>query len=148
MNLNDIRQEALRVDDGPSEELPFRMAEVGEHLDEALSDSRTLADVSRKVVTAAHNLSCRAVMGASPLGQRLAGAAVALSGNGLRVYSPAEDAGAVLIVDGIRATGTSIRWARETLYRAGVERTPAVVVLDVPGGEESTDPEDQVVVLS
>lgn len=147
MRLEEVRQEAACVWDGPREELPFRFADVGDHLDQALSDSSALASVSRAVIDAAARFSCGALAGASPLGQRLAGAAVAIANNGLRIHSPEDPTPAVLMVDGILTTGTQFAWLAQELKEAGVTHTPGVVVVQLVNEDELPASLEEIVLI-
>jgi hypothetical protein len=147
MELGEVRAAAGRVAEGRSEELPFRMAELGESLDRALSDSAALSTVARRVYETAERLDCRRVAGASPLGERLAGAAVAIAQNGLGVYAPGESVKDVLVVDGLLATGTGVAWAAQSLKQQGVERTPVAVVLSVGPTAIPAGPDEVVILL-
>ena len=147
MNLTAVTDEARSVGEGPREEYPFRVAVVGEHLELALADPGTLATVAQNVADVARKLSCQALAGASPLGERLAAAAVVTSDNGLRLYAGDDVPQRVLIVDGLLATGTRLAWTAQALKAAGVEKTPAAVLVTIGGLDQSPPGLDEVVSL-
>jgi hypothetical protein len=136
MKVGDLVQLVGRVEEGPPEELAFRLSELGELVEAALADPGVLTYVSERVIEVARDLACEAVAGASAVGERMAGAAAALSGRTLRLCGsqnghdgsvPAR----VLLLDGLFATGTQLSWLAQRLKTQGVESTPAAVVVSV-----------------
>ena len=114
---------------------PLALAQAGEELEEELSQSDKLRAVCTAIVSVAEELECGALSGASGLGERLAGAAVALANNGLHVYSPPRDSERherVLIVDGLFVTGAQLARQAQAVIKGGGEPYGAVV-LAVPG---------------
>jgi len=126
--LDTILAKARAASDSDTDEWPFQAAAAGEALDEVLADPANLVRTSRQVVKIAHELGCDRVMGASPLGQRLAGAAVALGRNGLKDQSAGVRGKSVLVVDGILVSGVSIASASRRALEAGARRISALVV--------------------
>ena len=82
----------------------------------------------------ATELGCHQVLGASPLGNRLAAGVVALAGNGLRVFHPAERIDNVLVVDGLMITGVQVAQASQRAIAAGASRVCAAVVMTARPG--------------
>src|SRR5437879_4924365 len=118
MDLKDLQVQAGRVEEGPPEELAFRLCALGEDVEAYLSDPAALTEVSRRIVRIAHSLNCEAVAGASSVGERMAGAASALSGSSLRVFAGQESGripDRVLLVDGLFVTGTQLSWLASQL---------------------------------
>lgn len=118
---------------GPGQALA--LARAGEELEQELSDSGHLRDVCDAIVLVAEELGCTSVSGASRLGERLAGAAVALANNGLRVYSHPHNSKSeerVLVVDGLLVTGAQLERQAQVVIKNGGSAYGAVV-LAVPG---------------
>src|SRR5438128_2225397 len=80
----------LRSLDRSSDEEPLQAVAAGENLELALADPVALTGVCQRFIDIATELGCHQVLGASPLGNRLAAGVVALAGNGLRIFHPAE----------------------------------------------------------
>jgi hypothetical protein len=108
---------------------PFKVEELSESLGAALSDSATLRETSLALDQLAHDFGCDAIVGASPLGDRLAGAVVASGRNGLALYSRDRAARVVLVVDGLLATGVQIANKSRAILEAGASRVVGAVIL-------------------
>lgn len=116
-------------------DLPLALAQAGEELEQELSEADKVRTVCHAIVSIAEELKCQSLAGASRVGERLAGAAVALADNGLRVYSPPHGSKReerVLIVDGLFVTGAQLARQAQVVIRSGGEAYGAVV-LAVPG---------------
>jgi hypothetical protein len=126
----------------------FLAAEAGESLERVLADPVELTRTSLRFVEVAHELGCNRVYGASDLGQRLAGAAIALSGNGLKDHTAGVEGQAVLIVDGLLVTGTQVASAARMARRGGAASVCAAVVASLESDVTRLKQfADQVVVL-
>src|SRR5262245_38751446 len=116
-----------------------RTIELGESLERALASPDDLRDVAKQVLAVAENLDCDAVIGASPVGDRLAAAAVAVGGNGLRSFTASgEIPEHLLLVDGLLATGAQIERAAKRAHDYGVARSSCAVVLSLLTEDDHT----------
>lgn len=147
MSLDELLVAARAVGEGPSEEWAFRAMDFGERLESELAHPDRLTEVSRQLVDIAARSNCEQVLGASAVGERLAAAAVALAGNGLRLFANGTPGERVLIVDGTLATGTQITKAIRQARAAGAQYTPAAVVVALAGAERSVDEADDLSVV-
>jgi predicted phosphoribosyltransferase len=118
------RQGSLAEDDAG---WPDRVMALAQALRTELSGSGVLQDVAQRVLDFAQGERVVAVTGASRVGDQLAGAAVAISSGRLHLATPTDVA--VLVVDGLLATGTQIEQAVSRLRTIGTERVVGVVVL-------------------
>jgi hypothetical protein len=109
----------------------FRAAEAGEALERALADPAVLTETSLRLIGVANDLGCKRVFGASAVGQRLAGAAVALASNGLKDQSAGVQGQAVLVIDGLLVTGTQLASAARRARLAGADMVCAAAVASV-----------------
>jgi hypothetical protein len=133
---------------GPEDDQLFMAAAAGESLERLLADPVELTKTSLRFAEVAHELGCSRVYGASDLGQRLAGAAIALSGNGLKDHTAGMDGQAVLIVDGLLVTGTQVASAARRARRDGAASVCAAVVASFePDFTQLKQFADQLVVL-
>lgn len=101
-----LRETRSTLEEHEKKHLLIDLVQVGDRIDEVIAGSEVLSFVSRELISVAQELDCKGVAGASPTGERLAGAMVALSDNGLSVFNPKDPAKRVVIVDGMLATGT------------------------------------------
>lgn len=115
---------AARVDD----DWPFDVAQLGEDLEIELSDPEVFKTVAEEISRLAERGGFGGVIGASRLGERLAGAAVAVASNGLRVASSDWQPERTLIVDGLLATGARLQQVAEALAEGGTTTAAAVVL--------------------
>lgn len=147
--LSDLADASKHIREGPDEEWPFRIAIFAREVDVAMGHPDLLREVADQLVVIAEQNGCDTVAGASPSGERLAGAVVALAENGLRLSSPQEPGQTVLLIDTILATGTQLLRAVGSAKRAGAQRTIGVVILANSEVVEKWGPEiaDELVVL-
>jgi hypothetical protein len=118
----------IRLREASPDEWPFRIADIARSLDRQLQSSDILRAYAKRIDLIAKDAGCEAIAGASGTGQQLAGAAVAASANGLRLFSQASPATSVLIVDSLLASGVQlIRTARD-LKAAGAKRVVGCVI--------------------
>ena len=109
----------------------LKAAELGEELDSLLWHPADLVEIATAIASRARELGCTRLIGASPIGNRLATAAVAVANNGL-VGSDGLAAGErVCIVDGLVATGWNIR---NTVAAVEAQGAASVVALGVVRG--------------
>jgi len=127
--LEDVVRESESLEEIAPDQRLFAAAQIGEHLAEALTDPALLIHVSQEFIRIAQNLQCDRVMGASPVGERLAGAVVAVANNGLRMYQARQPAEHVLVIDGVVATGAQLSAACHQAAAQGVPRVSAAAVL-------------------
>ena len=106
--LAQLEDRLREIEDSDAIDLPFSLAEIGEQLERELADPTLLRAVADEISVAADELGCSRLVGASNVGERLAGAAVAVDKNGLRVLGPDEHAEDVLVIDGMVLTGTRL----------------------------------------
>ncbi len=131
-----------------ADDQPFQAAAAGEALERALADPETLIAESRRLIEVAARLGCERLMGASPLGERLAGAMVALSANGLKDVSAGIEGLSVLVVDGILVTGVQLASASHRARSAGARSVAgAVVAAAHPSPDQLNATIDSLVVL-
>jgi len=121
--------ELIGTPDPANPDWPFKVAELSEGLGNALSESPELKEISLALGRVADDCGCDAVTGASSLGERLAGAIVVGTDNGLALYSRDHPAGTVLIVDGLLATGAQISRKARLVREAGTDHVVGAVVL-------------------
>lgn len=121
--------EELRSLDRFSDDEPLRAVAAGEDLELALADPGALRNVCEGFISIANQFGCHQVLGASPLGNRLAAGVVALGGNELRLFHQAESASSVLVIDGLLVTGVQIAQAGQMAIRAGASRVCGAVVM-------------------
>jgi hypothetical protein len=136
MTLEDVRLAAKRFRNGHPGETLLEAVEIGDGLEVALSEPGALDEISRRIVGVASRLECGAILGASSIGDRIAGAAVAVSGNGLRTATPKSGNGHVLIVDGVLYSGVQLARAAQKAKTLGADRVSAAVLLSFGDGEE------------
>jgi uracil phosphoribosyltransferase len=106
---------------------PDRVTALALALRSELASNGVLQDVAQRVLELAEGQQVVAVTGASRVGDQLAGAAVAISNGRLHLSTPADVA--VLVVDGLLATGTQIEQAVFRLRTIGTKRVVGVAVL-------------------
>jgi phosphoribosylpyrophosphate synthetase len=119
------------VAQAPEDDQLFMAAEAGESLERALADPVVLTETSLRLVGVANDLGCKRVFGASALGQRLAGAVIALAANGLKDQTAGMQGEAVLVIDGLLVTGTQVASAARRARLGGADSVCAAVVASV-----------------
>jgi orotate phosphoribosyltransferase len=117
-----IRAVGVRVREGDPNDWPFLVNEVARSLDEQLQSGDSLRAFARRIDAIAQEHACAAIFGASSTGQQLAGAAVAASANGLRLFSHGAPTANVLVVDSLLASGVQILRAAREVKAAGALR--------------------------
>jgi hypothetical protein len=127
--LEDVVRESQSLEEIAPDQRLFVAAQIGERLEEALADPAVLIQVSQEFIRIAETLRCDRIMGASQVGERLAGAVVAVANNGLRMYQPRQPAEHVLVIDGVAATGAQLAAACHQAATQGVPRVSAAAVL-------------------
>jgi adenine/guanine phosphoribosyltransferase-like PRPP-binding protein len=110
-------------------EWPFRVQVVSQELEAQISDPEFLLQVADELLAIAEKFGCQAVSGASTMGAQLAGALAARSSNGLRLFTPADSAENVLVVDGVLATGAQVVRAVNVTRHSGARRAIAAVLI-------------------
>jgi hypothetical protein len=107
----------------------LKSAELGDELDSLMWHPTELVEIATAIAARAEQLGCTRLIGASPLGNRLATAAVAIANNGLvgAEGSPAGDR--VCVVDGLVATGWNIRHTVAAVQAQGAASVVAVGVV-------------------
>ena len=128
MTLEEIGQRGSSLKHAAPQDWPAPAVSVARQLDDHLADPVRLKAVVMDLIGIATRFRCDSVTGASPVGERLAGAMVA-SGQRLRLFSPARPGRCVLVVDGLLATGTQLSGAMRRAQDAGARRTPAVALM-------------------
>jgi len=132
----------------PADDQLFMAAEAGESLERALADPAVLTETSLRFVEVANDLGCKRVFGASALGQRLAGAVIALAANGLKDQTAGVDGEAVLVIDGLLVTGAQLASAARRARLSGASTVCAAVVASVePDLERFERVAERIVVL-
>jgi phosphoribosylpyrophosphate synthetase len=134
MSLDAVFAKARLVDDAPVGERLFHAAEVGEALERELANPQTLAATCQQLIAVANRLGCSRVLGASPLGERLAGAVVALAQNGIQEHGAGISGEHILVIDGLLVTGYQLAKASNRARAEGASRISAAVVAAI--GEE------------
>jgi hypothetical protein len=128
MSLENIVANGSRLKRTSQQDWPAPLVGVARQLDEHLAEPASLRAVVVDLIEVARRFGCDAVAGASPIGERLAGAMVA-SGDELRLFTSAHPARCVLVVDGVVATGTQLSRAMRHALDAGAKHTPAVALM-------------------
>lgn len=148
MSLEQVISEARDLNSQPREEWPLGAVAVGDSLETALSMPDALLVIARAIAAEAESRGYDELVGASRVGDRLAGAAVATSHGRLSLRTRATNGDRkVLVVDGVLATGAQIaRMARE-LRGSGASRIGAIVVLALTVPDNSRLGIDQLVIL-
>ena len=110
---------------------PVAAAEIGDVVSVLLSDPEYLVEVSDRIAAVLAAESCDAIAGASPTGDRIAGAVA--STHTVRMFDFAVPARRVLVVDGVLATGAALSLAIEEIQHSGSEAPEirAAVALDL-----------------
>lgn len=98
-------------------------------LEAEVADPATLLAVADRMVQLAISVECSAVAGASPLGERLAGAVVAQSKGALRLPVGEMNGSRVMFLDGLVNTGVQIARALRAARRSGMEKVVGGAVL-------------------
>jgi len=128
MTLEEIATKSTLANrDGP-DDWPSRVIAMARDLDVHLSEPDGLRAVVGELVSIAKRLECDSVAGASPIGERLAGA-VAASDHGLRLFARGQSARSVLVLDGMLATGVQLTRAMHLAREGGALHTPAATLM-------------------
>ncbi len=128
---------ASALGESSDDERPFLAVEAAELLESALAAPDVLNLATARLVALATKLGCDRVLGASPVGERLAGAMVAVAANGLRDYSAGARDRAVLVVDSAFITGIQVLTAARRARMDGAASVSAAVLADL--SEEPID---------
>lgn len=128
MALVDLVRDASLLNDSAAD-WGFLAAELGEELERELCDPTSLLSVARQIAEIAAGDDCDAVVGASEVGDRLAGAVVAVANNGLRICAPGDSGRRVLVLDGLLASGVRLARAATEIRAAGNDVPRAAVIL-------------------
>lgn len=107
-------------------EWPFAAAKFADALEAELSNHQTLMMIADRLCHLAHELDVEALVGASAVGDRLAGAVVAAGNGSLRLWSDQVDAtpARLMIISGVINTGAEL--ARSFEHARGVGVVSAV----------------------
>jgi hypothetical protein len=105
--LQHVIEEGRSLLDGESGWV-FRALALSESLDKELTAQDALSEVAARLRAVAVDSGCTLVAGASPTGERLAGAVVAGSEGALRLWSGAPESECILFLDGSVATGIQL----------------------------------------
>jgi hypothetical protein len=129
-------------------EWSLRAAALGERLEQLCASGEVLATASEEIVAIANREGCVSLIGASPLGERLAGAAVAVAQNGLRIWDGKSTKRNVLVVDGLLVTGSQVSEAIQKLRSAGVGRAMAAVLMAAPSYDVESHKTNHIFVVT
>ena len=108
---------------------PVAASGIGEVVAAQLANPELLVDIRERIAAVCVAEGCDAIAGASPIGDRIAGAVAAA--HSLRIFDDSIPSQRVLVVDGVLATGAALFLAIEEIHRAGAKETRAAVVLDL-----------------
>lgn len=128
MALEELVQRAEGLAARTDDEWPFDVAELGEDLELELANPEIFKAMAEAISRLAERGGFEAVVGASGLGERLAGAASAFASNGLRAASSGQEVECALIVDGLLATGARVQEVADALAEGGTRSAAAVVL--------------------
>jgi orotate phosphoribosyltransferase len=126
--LDELAALGVRLREAAPDEWPFRIGDIARLLDEQLQSSEVLRACARRIDAIATELGCDAIAGASSTGHQLAGAAVAASANGLRLFSRGAPSASVLVVDSLLASGVQLLRTARDLRAAGAGRVVGCVI--------------------
>jgi hypothetical protein len=127
--MDRLAEERQAVGSALEDDWPFRVANLARNLEAELGRPGVLVEVADQLIAIAEEHGCEAVAGASRVGGQLAGALVARSSNGLRLFSPLDPVESILVLDGVLATGTQIARTVRAARHAGAKRAVAAAVL-------------------
>jgi len=140
--------ELNNLENSPPAEWALRAAAVGERLERLCAAGDVLARASAEIVKIAKREQCAALLGASALGERLAGAAVASAQDGLRIWDAQSNHYSVLVVDGLMVSGSQVAQAVSFARSHGARRTVAAVLMSAPPRSQSPRVSTDVFVVS
>lgn len=147
MTIEEIARRSAELRPGAGD-WPLPAIALAGELEAELADPTTLTQVADRLVQLAISAECSAVAGASPLGDRLAGAVVAQSEGALRLSAGDMNGSRVMFLDGLVNTGVQIARALRTARRSGMENVVGGAVLGRRDALEVWRAEgDQIVVL-
>ena len=147
MTLDQVLSEARNLHDESSAEWPFAAVAVGDSLERALSTPDVLVEMAHAIAEEAEARGYSRLIGASRVGDQLAGAAVASSHAGLSLKAAADVDERVMVVDGVLVTGAQIAKVARELRASGTSTIGAVVVLALSVPETARLGIDQLVIL-
>ena len=110
-------------------EWPFSIVTLSRELAAGLAGPEALRGIATQIQDIAEKFECTAIVGASRFGDELAGAVVATSGNGLRIFSTEEPTESVLVIDGVLSTGAQILRMIRTAKNGGAKRAVGLAIL-------------------
>ena len=126
MTTSDLLAE---LDSLPEALVGLRAARVGEDLDRELTTASQLSATGRRIVALAASYQCDSIRGASGLGERLAGVAVAFASNGLSIFDPARASTRVMVLDGLLVSGTNLGRAAQQVRGTGATYVLAAALM-------------------
>src|SRR5258708_28993841 len=97
---------------------PFAVADASREIERHLGSSDVVRAAAARINQIAHEHGCDAIVGASPMGSVLAGAAVSASPNGLRLFVPTDTHPKVLAVETLLASGVQMLQAMRGAHAA------------------------------
>ena len=140
LSLAEITEAAEVLRSDSSDDRLLKAAELADQLDSALWDPTNLIEVSTAVAARAAELGCTIIAGASPVGDRIAAAAVALADTGVSGLTEEAVGQRICVVDGFVSTGWNIRNAVAEIEMQGSKSVVAVALLRGSGlGLEGVD---------
>lgn len=114
-------------------------AQLGVDLEHVLWEPHELVRISRLIASEATRQGCTHIVGASPLGDRLAAAMLALSEDTFRGTADFGSGSRVGIVEGLVSTGWTLRQTAERILDSGVDSVIAIAVLSAIDSESLSD---------
>lgn len=128
MTLEEIARRSADLTPGTGD-WPLPAITLAGELEAELSDPAKLIEVADRLVQLAIGAECSVVAGASPFGERLAGAVVAQSQGALRLPIGEMNGSRVMFLDGLVNTGVQIARALRAARRSGMENVVGGAVL-------------------
>lgn len=129
LNAQVLADELEQLKASTADERLMRTATLAEDLESLLADFQWLAEAAHRIAELANRKGCDALVGASELGNRLAGAAIAQAANGLRAHDTKSAPRHVLVLDGMYVTGSQIDRAAKLAADSGAGEVSAAVLL-------------------
>lgn len=108
---------------------PVAASGVVEAVSTALANPAALVAAANSVAAIARTEGCGAITGASPLGDRLAGAVASM--HSVALFDASVPEARVLVVDGVLVTGAALSILVDRLHGYGVGDIRAAVVVDL-----------------
>lgn len=109
------------------EDLPRRLNNLALSIESELGNPEALRIIAGDLAPIAVELGCGTMIGASSIGERIAGAFIATHGEDLSIAQGAA-LGSVLVVDGVLSTGVQMQRAISKAREAGAQKVAGVVV--------------------